>query len=164
MLYTSEIVIFVSLGLVFAAGLAVLARWSEKGAPRVAAYALIAVAFLYVGLAIRSTDPSMWIGVEMTGVAIFGSLALMSIIGSPWYVVAGLALHTLWAIQYHYVGTGSAFTPAPIALATAGFDVAAALYVAFVAWRASRAAKAAPASAPAPQLAARSRNRDKSDA
>ena len=157
MLNTTEIVIFIGLGLVFALGLAVLARWSQIAASRIAAYALIAIAFLYVGFALRADDRSVWLGVEMTGVAIFGSLAGLSIIGSPWWVVAGLALHPLWAISYHYYGTGSAFTPAPFALANAGFDVAVALYVAFVAWRGAQSSKSA--AAPGSKLAARSQHR-----
>jgi len=81
----------------------------------------------------------------MTGVALFGSAAGLSLIGSPWFVVAGLALHPLWAIVFHYVGSGSAFTPAPLALATAGFDGALAL----LAVAAIVLGKPAPAAAPA---------------
>jgi len=69
--------------------------------------------------------------VEMTGVAIFGSLAYMSIIFSPWFLVVGLALHPLWAVVFHYNGSGAVFTPGPFALANAGFDVALALYAVY---------------------------------
>jgi hypothetical protein len=145
MLDTTEIAIFAALGLVFAAALVFLARWSHKGAPRLAAYALIALSFIYVGLAIRSENPPAWIAVEMTGVAIFGSLGLMSIIGSPWFVVAGLLIQPLWALQFHYLGTGSVFVPPVIPIANAAFDVALALYIAFVVLR-DRAAPTAAAS------------------
>lgn len=145
---TAELLIFVSLGLLFAAGVAILARWSQKGAPRVAAYALIAVSFLYVGFALRADNPGVWIGVEMTGVAIFGTLALLTIMGSPWFVVAGLAAQALWVIEFHFVGTGSAFTPGPFALANVGFDAALALYLVYVVWRGAGAAKATTAAAP----------------
>lgn len=126
----SEIVIFVALGAAFAAGVGFLARWGKQNAIRICAYALIAVAFLYVGLSFSSDNPKSWTAIEMTGVALFGSAAGLSLIASPWFVVAGLALHPLWAIVFHYVGSGSAFTPAPLALATAGFDVVLALYAA----------------------------------
>lgn len=161
MLYTSEIVIFVALGVLFAAGLAVIVHWSGQKAARIAAYALISVAFLYVGFGFRAEDSATWVGIEMTGVAIFGSLAMLSMMYSPWFAAAGLALHTAWALGYHYFGAGSAFTPAPLALGTAGFDVAAALYVAFMIWREARAPKLAQDNAPQHQLAARSRNRQK---
>jgi len=131
---TGEIVVFLVLGAAIAAGLFLLARWAKKSATVFAAYALIAVAFLYVGFAFRSDNPNAWAAVEMTGVALFGSLALLSIYWSPWFVVAGFAAHPLWAIYFHYVGAGSDFTPAPIALATAGFDGAMALGTAFFLW------------------------------
>ena len=67
----------------------------------------------------------------MTGVAICGSLAYMAIIFSPWFLVVGLALHPLWAVVFHYNGSGAVFTPAPFALANAGFDAALALYAVY---------------------------------
>ena len=131
MLDTTEIGIFTALGVAFAAGLLFLALWGKQNPLRVSAYALIAVAFMYVGFAFRSLDPNSWVAVEMTGVAIFGSLAYMSIIFSPWFLVVGLALHPLWAIVFHYNGSGAVFTPAPFALANAGFDAALALYAVY---------------------------------
>ena len=131
MLDTIEIGIFTALGVAFAAGLLFLALWGKQNPLRVSAYALIAVAFLYVGFAFRSLDPNSWVAVEMTGVAIFGSLAYMSIIFSPWFLVVGLALHPLWAVVFHYNGSGAVFTPGPFALANAGFDVALALYAVY---------------------------------
>jgi len=127
----SEIVIFVALGAAFAAGVAFLARWGKQNPICICAYALIAVAFLYVGLSLSSDNPKSWTAIEMTGVALFGSAAGLSLIASPWFVVMGLALHPLWAIVFHFVGSGSAFTPAPLALASAGFTGALALYAAF---------------------------------
>jgi hypothetical protein len=35
----------------------------------------------------------------------------------------------------HYIGTGALFTPAPLVLANVGFDIALALYLAFLALR-----------------------------
>lgn len=135
----TEIVLFVALGVAFAGGLAVLARWSKQDPVRVCAYALIAVSFIYVGFAFSSDNPSGWSAIEMTGVAIFGSFAALSFVASPWFAVVGLALHPLWAIVFHYVGTGSAFTPAPFALADAGFTGALALYAAVFLLRAKQA-------------------------
>jgi hypothetical protein len=65
----------------------------------------------------------------MTGVAIFGTLAGLTIVGSAWFVVAGLAIHPVWALYIHYYGAGAVFAPAPFVWAAVGFDVAAALYV-----------------------------------
>ena len=126
----TQIVIFVVLGAAFAGGVGFLASWSKQNPIRICAYALIAVAFLYVGLSFSSDNPKSWTAIEMTGVAVFGSAAGLALIASPWFVVIGLALHPLWAIVFHFVGSGSAFTPAPVALGTAGFCGALALYAA----------------------------------
>lgn len=150
MLDTMEIALFVGLGLLFAVGLIVLARWSKTRPALLAAYALIAICFLYVGFAIRSENPETWIGFEMTAVAFFGTLAGLSIVGSPWFVAAGFALHAGWTFYEHYHGAGAAFAPAPFVMATIGFDIVAALYVAVTAWRDRNAAQgAAPAQYPA---------------
>ncbi len=129
---TMEIALFLGLGVVFAAGLVILSRWSNVRPTLLAAYALIAVSFLYVGFATSAEQSGTWVGFEMTGVAIFGTLAGLSMIISPWFVVAGLALHPVWALYIHYYGAGRDFAPGPFVWATAGFDAAAALVVAFM--------------------------------
>jgi len=164
MLDITEIAIFAAVGVVFALGLLAFCRWSGAAVARIAAYALIALSFLYVGFAFRADEPGPWVGVEMTGVAVFGSLAGMSIIGSPWWVAAGFALHPFYAIYFHYIGAASQFAPAPFVIANAGFDVAIALSVAYAALRGAR--KKAPAAeapaAPQRKLAARSQHRAQS--
>ena len=161
MLDTTEIAIFAAVGLAFALGLIALCRWSGAAAQRIAAYALIALSFLYVGFAFRAEEPAAWVGFEMTGVAVFGSLAGMSIIGAPWWVVAGFALHPFYAIYFHYIGAGSLFAPAPFVIANAAFDVATALFVVYAALRGARKQETAAAGAPVAQrkLAARSQHR-----
>jgi len=158
MLDTMEIALFLGLGLLFAIGLIVLSRWSKTRPGLLAAYALIAVSFLYVGFAIRAENSETWIGFEMTGVAIFGTLAGLSIVGSPWFVVAGFALHPVWALYVHYFGAGSAFAPPTFVLATVGFDIGAFLYVAYMALRGRATGKTQPG-APERKLATRSQNR-----
>ena len=161
MLDTMEILIFAAVGLVFALGLVAFSRWSGMAAARLAAYALIALCFLYVGFALRAEEPAAWVGFEMTGVAVFGSLAAMSIIGAPWWVVAGFALHPLYAIYFHYVGAGSEFAPAPFVVANVAFDVAMALFVAYAGLR-KKATDAAAKPAAQRKLAARSQRRAQS--
>ncbi len=154
MLDTVEIALFAGLGIVFATALAILARWSKTRPALLAAYALIAVNFLYVGFAIRAENSETWIGFEMTAVAFFGTLAGLSIIGSPWFVVAGFLLHPAFALYIHYFGAGAAFAPAPVVVATVGFDVVVALYVAVETLRSKRPGAAAPG-----KLAARAQQR-----
>jgi len=158
MLDTMEIALFAGLGVLFAVGLIVLARWAKTRAALLAAYALIAVCFLYVGFAIRAENSETWIGFEMTAVALFGTLAGMSIVGSPWFVVAGFLLHPAWTLYEHYFGAGQAFAPAPFVMATVGFDVVVALYVAYMTLR-GKGDKAPADAAPEHKLAARSQQR-----
>ncbi len=160
MLDTTEFLVFIGLGLVFAAGVVALGRWFNADGPRLGAYALIAVAFLYVGFAVRAENPETWVGFEMTGVAVFGSLAGLTIVGAPWGALAGLALHPIYAYYFHFSGAGQEFAPPTFVVTTMAFDVAMALFVAFAIWRQTRAAPNAPA-APTPKLAARSQNRKK---
>ncbi len=158
MLDTFEIALFTGLGVLFAIGLIVLARWAKTRPALLAAYALIGISFLYVGFAIRAENSETWIGFEMTAVAFFGTMAGLSIVGSPWFVVLGLLLHPVWTLYEHYFGAGQAFAPAPAVMATVGFDVVTALYVAYVTLRAK--AGTPESAAPARKLAARSQNRN----
>lgn len=107
------------------------ARWPQLGARRVFVYGLIATAALYVGFAFRSDRIGAWLGIELTGFAIYASFALLGLVGSPWWLAAGFALHPFWHLQFHYVGTGSAFTPEWFTLGLTGFDLIAAAYLAY---------------------------------
>jgi hypothetical protein len=130
------------------------ARWPQLGARRALGYALIATAAAYVGLAFASDNVKAWFGIEMTGLAIFGSFGLLGIVGSPWWLVAGFALHPLWHVVWHYLGAGSAFTPEWLALGLTGFDAAAAAYlvVAILAGRDASLLPKAPATAESVKL------------
>ncbi len=147
MLTPLEIALFAGLGLIFAAGLIIVARWGDRNLPRLAGYALIAACFIYVGLGLGSDNPNSWSAVEMTAVAVFGSLVFLTRFTSIWVLVAAFALHPVWLIYVHYMGAASTFTPAPLVFANAGFDVAVALYLAFLAVR------GAPARSPVSQQA-----------
>jgi hypothetical protein len=129
----TPILLPVAVGALLGAGFVALARlsarWPQLGSRRMLGYALVATAALYVGLAFASDNVKAWFGIEMTGFAIFGSFGLLGLVGSPWWLVVGFALHPLWHVQFHYLGTGSVFTPDWFALGLSGFDAAAALYL-----------------------------------
>lgn len=161
MLDTTEIAIFAALGVIFAAGVIALVWWSKMSGARAAAYALIAVGFLYVGFAFRAEKPEIWVGFEMTAVAVFASLAFVSMMGKTWVAFIGFAAHAAFAYYFHYVGAGQDFAPHTFVLTTIAFDVTMALYVLYVIWRQTQAAKNAPAAEPAHKLAARSQSRKK---
>ena len=135
----SSILIPAAVGALLGAAFAFLARWSERypqaGSRRMLAYALIATAALYVGLAFASDNPKAWFGIEMTGLAIFGSFALLGLVGSPWWLAIGFALHPFWHVQFHYLGTGSMFAPTWFTLGLTGFDLAIAAYVVYAVLR-----------------------------
>lgn len=141
-----EIAIFLALGAALGAGFAFLAYAGKLGWRRILALGLAALAVLYLPLAFRSDNISGWLAVEMTGVAIYGSIALFSFMGSPWFLVAGFLARPLWAIQFHYIGTGSAFTPEWIPLVETGFDL---VLAAFAGFMATRRAAPAPVAQPA---------------
>jgi hypothetical protein len=145
MLTPVEIALFAALGLIFAVGLIVVARWGGRNLPHLAGYALIAACFIYVGLGLGSDNPNGWSAVEMTAVAVFGSLVFLSRMTSAWVLVAALLLHPVWLIYVHYRGGAAPFTPAPLVLANAAFDVALALYLAFLALRGQSAPVGLPA-------------------
>jgi hypothetical protein len=131
----SSILIPAAVGALIGVAFAFFARWSERypqaGSRRALAYGLIATAALYVGLSFASDNPKAWFGIEMTGLAIFGSFALLGLVGSPWWLAIGFALHPFWHLQFHYLGTGSEFTPAWFTLGLTGFDLAVAAYVVY---------------------------------
>lgn len=162
MLDTTEIAIFAILGVIFAAGVIALVGWSKMNGARVAAYALIAVAFFYVGFAFRAEKPEIWVGFEMTAVAVFASLAFFSMMGRSWILFVGFVAHAAYAWHIHYVGAGQDFAPQTFVLTTIAFDVTMALYVLYLTWREMLAAKNAPAPEPAHKVAARSQNRKNS--
>lgn len=147
----SQIAIIIAVGALLGAGFVFLARWSARwpslGSRRVLAYGLIATAALYVGFAFRSENIGAWLGIEMTGFAIYGSLAMLGLVGSPWWLVAGFALHPFWHLQFHYIGTGSAFTPEWFTLGLTTFDLLVAAYVAYAILRNADPALQRPVSA-----------------
>ena len=71
----------------------------------------------------------VWMLVELVQVVGFGTLALLSLRGSPYWLAAGWALHPFWDVVLHYVGPGHPFTPWTYAIACVSFDWLVALYI-----------------------------------
>jgi uncharacterized protein DUF6010 len=67
--------------------------------------------------------------VEGIGVAVFGSVAVLGIKGSVWWLAAGWAAHPAWDIGLHYLGPAS-LAPAWYVIACVSFDWAVAAYIA----------------------------------
>ena len=84
--------------------------------------------FATVGRDVVGTG-SIWILVELLQVVVFGTLALLGLRGSPYWLAAGWALHPFWDFLLHYLGPGHPFTPWTYAIACVSFDWLVAIYI-----------------------------------
>ena len=94
---------------------------------------LFIAAGAYFGFAILGREvvgaPPIWILVELVQVVVFGTMALLGLRGSPYWLAAGWALHPVWDFVVHYVGPGHPFTPWTYAIACISFDWLIAVYI-----------------------------------
>ena len=84
--------------------------------------------FAIVGREVVGTHPN-WMLVELAQGIVFGTMALLGLRGSPYWLAAGWALHPFWDILLHYVGPGHPFTPWTYAIACVSFDWLIAIYI-----------------------------------
>jgi hypothetical protein len=84
-------------------------------------FAVLAMNLLGAGL--------IWMLIEVVQVGIFGTMALLGLRGSPYWLAAGWALHPIWDIGLHYVGPGSSFVPMTYTILCASFDLVVGAYV-----------------------------------
>jgi hypothetical protein len=84
--------------------------------------------FATLGRDVVATQP-IWMLVELAQVIVFGTLALLGLRGSPYWLAAGWALHPFWDVVLHYIGPGDSFTPWTYAIACISFDWAVAIYI-----------------------------------
>jgi hypothetical protein len=97
---------------------------------QVLAYGLIATALLYVLFAWRGGAGPAWLVAELVGVGIYGAMGLRGISGSPWWLVAGWALHPVWDVAIHLIGPGREFAPLIIPIGCITWDPVVAIVVA----------------------------------
>src|ERR671938_1020691 len=84
--------------------------------------------FATMGREVVGTQP-IWTLVELAQVVVFGTLALLGLRGSPYWIAAGWALHPFWDVPLHYIGPGHSFTPWTYAIACVSFDWLVAIYI-----------------------------------
>jgi hypothetical protein len=89
--------------------------------------------FATLGREVVDTQP-IWMLVELAQVIVFGTLALLGLRGSPYWLAAGWALHPLWDVVLHYIGPGHSFTPWTYAIACVSFDWLVAIYIVIADW------------------------------
>jgi hypothetical protein len=94
---------------------------------------LVAAAGAYFGFAIVGSEvvgtSGIWMPIELLQVIAFGTVALLGVRGSPYWLAAGWALHPLWDYLLHYLGAGHPFTPWTYAIACISFDWLVAVYI-----------------------------------
>ncbi len=62
--------------------------------------------FATLGRDLVDTQP-IWMLVELAQVIVFGTLALLGLRGSPYWIAAGWVLHPFWDVVIHYIGPGT---------------------------------------------------------
>ena len=119
------------IGAVFAAIVFALSRYTRDIVGRALLVVVLFIAALfYVFFAVRAGAGPLWVVVELGGVAIFGGMGLLGLLGSPWWLVAGWALHSpLWDAALHFFGPGIAFAPINYMLGCFSFDLVVAIYI-----------------------------------
>lgn len=90
---------------------------------------LLVAAGAYFGFAVGSGAGGGWTLAELAQCVIFGTMALMGLRGSPYWLAAGWALHPVWDFGLHYAGPGRSFAPWTYAIACISFDLLVAAYV-----------------------------------
>jgi hypothetical protein len=84
--------------------------------PRYTRHILVTVLFIgalaYVVFSVDAHPSAPWLLIELLGVGVYGTMAMLGLRGSPWWLVAGWAAHPLWDIGLHSFGPGSTFAPA----------------------------------------------------
>jgi hypothetical protein len=84
--------------------------------------------FATMGREVVDTQP-IWSLIELAQVVVFGTMALLGLRGSPYWLAAGWALHPFWDFVVHYIGPGHPFTPWTYAIACISFDWLVAVYI-----------------------------------
>lgn len=84
---------------------------------------LIVAALAYILFAYRTGQETLWFLVELVGVGIYGTMGLMGIRRSPWWLVAGWTLHPLWDMVLHFFGPGHTFAPFTYTISCLSFDL-----------------------------------------
>ncbi len=79
---------------------------------KILARGLIIAALVYIYFSVDAHTSTSWLLVELLGVGIYGTLGMLGLRRSAWWLVAGWAAHPVWDIAIHYVGPGSEFAPA----------------------------------------------------
>ena len=124
-------------------GLVAWGAYSTKHrAGAVLAGVLIFAAVGYIVFAWDAGKSDAWMALEILDLAIYGSMAVRGVYGSPWWLVAGWALHPVWDAGLHYFGPGGTFAPTWWTIPCISWDF---LTAGYIAWRIMRGTHPVPA-------------------
>lgn len=101
-------------------------RFPASRERRFYAVGLGVAAFIYLIFGMRAGSMG-WLGIETAGVVLYGLLAWLGLVRSPWFLVAGWLLHVAWDVGLHATAL---FVPAPYPGWCLAFDVIVAAYLA----------------------------------
>jgi hypothetical protein len=95
--------------------LIVIAFLLSRFARDIAGHSLLAIflfaAGAYFGFALLAAPSPIWTLGELAQLIVFGTMGLLGLRGSAWWLVAGWTLHPLWDVVLHYLGPGHSFAP-----------------------------------------------------
>lgn len=116
-----------------------LSRFRKEAVGRwLLAILLLGAAANYVLFALQGGASGLWVAGEALGVVLFGTMAVLGLRASPWWLAAGWALHPVWDVALHYFGGGRSFAPAAYPIACITFDLVVAGYIAVAHGRSAR--------------------------
>src|SRR5215218_182891 len=108
-----------------------LSRFTKDIAGRaVLAFWLFGAAAMYVLFAVRGGEGADAVLGEVAGMAVYGTVALRGLRGSPLWLAAGWALHPVWDIALHYFGPGASFAPVEYTVSCLTYDLMVAAHIA----------------------------------
>lgn len=110
-------------GLVSSSLLLVVAFALRRYTKVILALVLIVAALAYILFAYRTDQEPFWLLIELLGVGIYGTMGLLGMRRSPWWLVTGWALHPVWDIALHFFGPGHTFAPVTYTITCLSYDL-----------------------------------------
>ena len=98
-------------GIVLAFGFLLWTRAQPDGGHRLYFIGLLVTALIYVIFPIVGGGSARSLGLEATGLVLYGALAWAGYRRSAAILGLGWALHVLWDVSLHLQGAGAAYTP-----------------------------------------------------
>jgi hypothetical protein len=95
----------------------------------VLAFFLCVAGAMYVVFATGADAGTGWTLLELAQVLVLGTMAVLGLRRSPYWLAAGWALHPFWDIPLHLFGPGNEFAPAAYAISCLTWDWVVALYI-----------------------------------